>query len=429
MAFANKIRLPIHLNRPQFPVEEDVYTRANGKRIVTNATVFKELEGKTDWMPKEWHERLSIALRHDEVSITSQNFTGAFRISGSYEIEWQDFLDYPLAPAKFKGFEDGFSARSNLCNTCAASSQLGLVDDFVNVAEGESYEFNVASNDFIGCGTPVFEVMSFNATYVESATINGAGVLSITMKDTIPSLSQVNLVIYQVTCGSEKATATVIGGMTGSGIVCQQAENLTYTMDENATLPVELTVEWEEPDTVPTRWFWQIEKLSDGSVIGSGNTTDLSFIINALEFNTGYRLRHHGVCQPDPSEPAELSIPVIVDFTTPEAPSGVLPHEAQEITIETIATGSEVEVKATMAAGIAVKDNVVISGTVTIYAPFASTHTFTLVILNGQLSGSSSPISIGGTMSGFSYGSVSHYPEESEAVTGDKIMDLTLYFA
>lgn len=102
--FYNSVRLPIYLKQPQFPTVRNVFTLSNGNKKKLSSRIEKEWIVETDWMPKEWHEKLVIALEHDRVGIinTNSNLTSEVMMESSYEIEWQDYLDYPLAKAKFK---------------------------------------------------------------------------------------------------------------------------------------------------------------------------------------------------------------------------------------------------------------------------------------------------------------------------------------
>ena len=79
----NRVRLPFYLSKPQYPAEEELYLKGNGRRVVLKSIVSKVMDGKTDYMPSLIHERLSIALRHDEVNIESDKYTGSVKLSGA----------------------------------------------------------------------------------------------------------------------------------------------------------------------------------------------------------------------------------------------------------------------------------------------------------------------------------------------------------
>ena len=75
--------MPINLYSPQFKQEDKVYTKRNGEQVVLFASITKEYEGETDYIPMEWHEKILMALSCDEVYINRERVTK----SGSYEID------------------------------------------------------------------------------------------------------------------------------------------------------------------------------------------------------------------------------------------------------------------------------------------------------------------------------------------------------
>lgn len=101
---SNVIRLPFYLKEPQFPTQKNVFTLSNGSKKTLSARVEKEWIVETDLMPKEWHERLVIALAHDNINVvnTNANINSSVIMEGNYEIDWLGFLNYPLAKATFK---------------------------------------------------------------------------------------------------------------------------------------------------------------------------------------------------------------------------------------------------------------------------------------------------------------------------------------
>lgn len=102
--FFNRIRLPMYFKQPQFPQTRNVFTLSNGNKKKLSARIEKEWNLETDYMPKEWHERLVIALEHDFIGAqnVNSNITTELMNESNYEIEWQDFLDYPLGKGKCK---------------------------------------------------------------------------------------------------------------------------------------------------------------------------------------------------------------------------------------------------------------------------------------------------------------------------------------
>lgn len=79
--------MPINLYSPQFKQEDKVYTKRNGEQVVLFASITKEYEGETDYIPMEWHEKILMALSCDEVYINGEKVTK----SGNYEIDHENY--------------------------------------------------------------------------------------------------------------------------------------------------------------------------------------------------------------------------------------------------------------------------------------------------------------------------------------------------
>lgn len=113
----NKVRLPFYLTAPQFPVTRKVFVKSNGERKKLSSRIATEYEVNTDYMPKEWHEKLVVAFEHDEVLIQNidSGVDGGFSQEGNYDIDWQRFLNYPTAPAKCKLFKTPYYNVNSNC--------------------------------------------------------------------------------------------------------------------------------------------------------------------------------------------------------------------------------------------------------------------------------------------------------------------------
>jgi hypothetical protein len=209
MAFHQRARIPFYLTRPQFPEERNVFRLANGRTKVQSVIIRKVWEGETDWLPKEIHERLKVALAHDTVTIEGYYYlTGVGVVAeAEYSIEWQTtMLDYPLAKAAFKAEVTPYDVTNDNCQSCEEATQLALEDDTItglydSLAEGSTTEYNVFANDSICCSPITAEIVTINSLYVDSATIDAAsGIVEIILHATTPSGTNVNLLTYRVTC-------------------------------------------------------------------------------------------------------------------------------------------------------------------------------------------------------------------------------------
>lgn len=81
------IALPIRISKPQYKQTDKIYENRNGEQIVLYATINKEYEGETDYIPDEWHEKIVTALSCDEVYINDERVTK----SDSYEIDQDNY--------------------------------------------------------------------------------------------------------------------------------------------------------------------------------------------------------------------------------------------------------------------------------------------------------------------------------------------------
>jgi hypothetical protein len=75
--------MPIRLYNPQYKQEDKVYTKRNGEQVVLFASITKEYEGETEYIPMEWHEKILMALSCDEVYMDGERVTK----NNTYEID------------------------------------------------------------------------------------------------------------------------------------------------------------------------------------------------------------------------------------------------------------------------------------------------------------------------------------------------------
>jgi hypothetical protein len=78
--------LPILLDNPKPTQNEEIYEKLSGERVVMFATINKEYEAETDYIPYDWHERIVIALSCDEVKVNAERLTK----SDKYDVDWQN---------------------------------------------------------------------------------------------------------------------------------------------------------------------------------------------------------------------------------------------------------------------------------------------------------------------------------------------------
>ncbi|MDR1593016.1 MAG: hypothetical protein LBS43_00850, partial [Prevotellaceae bacterium] len=116
-ACLNSVRLPLHLTEPQYPQEQEVYKLKGGYRRHLFAEIEKTYTLKTDFLPDELHQKLVIALSHDEVYIDDLLLTK----SESYNIDWGNIetiggVKYAMATA---GMVENVTQRNDNCGECS----------------------------------------------------------------------------------------------------------------------------------------------------------------------------------------------------------------------------------------------------------------------------------------------------------------------
>ncbi len=96
---------------------------------------------------------------------------GAISQEGDYQIEWPDFLTYPLGQATFKANVTPFNATNSNCTTCDEFTQVVTEDDDIGtISEGASESVAVLDNDAICCYPVTLTIVSINSDLVQSAS-------------------------------------------------------------------------------------------------------------------------------------------------------------------------------------------------------------------------------------------------------------------
>ena len=105
--------LPIWLNKPDFTQKDEIYEKLSGERVVLYATINKELQAQSDYIPEWWHERIVMALSCDVVKVNCERLTK----SDNYKIDWDNHTEADcgvwLARATWKMVANVTSRNSN----------------------------------------------------------------------------------------------------------------------------------------------------------------------------------------------------------------------------------------------------------------------------------------------------------------------------
>lgn len=291
MPFKNRIRLPIMFAKPQFPTERNMFRLANGVNKTLSVVVRNTYEGKTDQLPEDWHRKLVIALAHDEVTIENERLMSNVTLDGDYGIDWQDFLNYPIAPATFQVQVTPFDATNSNCQTCDEMTQLSLVDDTTDEVwdEGTTHDFPdvLTDNDSICCRPYVITLVTYNTLYFSAVSISSAGVLTATVIDPAPIVDDVWIATYRVTCpDGSYDEADVYGNITGTDVdFCFPALAPEFVQTSSTTGQVS----WGVPVPVPSGdWIWTLYETADlGTPIQSGTVAPASGFVDLTGLTAG----------------------------------------------------------------------------------------------------------------------------------------------
>jgi hypothetical protein len=113
----NAIRLPMYAVNPAFDIEQKTYVRSNGVRTKVFARLAKKYKFVTDFLTEELHQKLVVALNHDNVLIATST---DYQLECTFENEYnQDFPSIMQGmnvwPADFQVYETPFNEINNNC--------------------------------------------------------------------------------------------------------------------------------------------------------------------------------------------------------------------------------------------------------------------------------------------------------------------------
>lgn len=289
--FKNRVRLPVYVKEPQFPTEANRFRLSNGSSKTLSVVIRKQYTLQTDYLSESLHQKLVIALNHDEVNIENDKYLGGVSVDGEYEISWPTFLDYPLGQATVKLQVTPFDMTNANCQTCEEASQLSLVDDEAGeIDEGTPAEVGVYGNDTICCFPIVAEITWFDTGYLASATINQAnGVVTLTTHNPVPPVGNIKLATYRITCpDGSYDEADIYGSINGSGEACEQPGGFEEVVFD-AGPPITATITWTTPVVFPASFEWRLERVdTPGVAVDTGIEFDYDAFLNPLEPLTEY---------------------------------------------------------------------------------------------------------------------------------------------
>lgn len=315
MAFKNRIRLPFYLTRPQFPRVANVFDLADGSTKVQSVIIRKTFEGETENLPKEIHERLIIALSHDEVTVEGKFLLTGVSLNSDYELDWNKFLDYPLAKAGFKVQVTPFNYSNDNCQTCEEVSQVVCEDDDIGtINEDETVTVHPLVNDSICCKPVVISLVTYNTDVLDSCTISGNDII-IHTKASLTDANSIVLATYRAQCpNGSYDEANIIANINGTDPtpVCLSPINpVVVSLDSDTSA----TFSWTAPSPAPAcGYHWQVTNLSGFILHTSGDTSNTSVQVTGLPSNQLCRFYVRSNCC---SLDSNYAAPVIFNLPPP----------------------------------------------------------------------------------------------------------------
>lgn len=116
----NAIRLPIYFKEPVVSSEKNVYVRSDGSRQLLSARLAKKYKGIVDHVPEEVHQKLVVALNHDNVRFVPENYVNingfAIRFEDEYNNNFPEIMqNVNIWSADFTIFETPFDNFNSNC--------------------------------------------------------------------------------------------------------------------------------------------------------------------------------------------------------------------------------------------------------------------------------------------------------------------------
>lgn len=124
----NEIRLPFYLRRPQFQVTENIFRRSDGIKQRTSTLIEKDWLGTVGYLSADQHEKLLIALKHDNTVIQNA-FSGVnarMTQEGEYTPGYPDEINTALVPAEFRISD---YSHNYVNNNCGFNCGVEFVED------------------------------------------------------------------------------------------------------------------------------------------------------------------------------------------------------------------------------------------------------------------------------------------------------------
>ena len=116
----NAIRLPIYFKEPIVSSDKNVYVKSDGSRKLLSARLSKQFKGYIDAVGEDVHQKLVVALNHDDVRFVPEEYPNINGFKCTFEDEYNN--EFPtimqnvnIWPADFTIFETPFNNFNSNC--------------------------------------------------------------------------------------------------------------------------------------------------------------------------------------------------------------------------------------------------------------------------------------------------------------------------
>jgi hypothetical protein len=152
-AVLNKNWLPLYQRKPKYPETRKVYIKSDKSYKTLSASIEKEYENLVEFMPDEFHDRMVVALSHDNIHFASSKIDADVFKKGDYDIDWQENDTLESAQAIF-AINIQFEGRNSNCEqrpACVALPEPAACIDVAfeevslpDAVVGEAYSVTIA---------------------------------------------------------------------------------------------------------------------------------------------------------------------------------------------------------------------------------------------------------------------------------------------
>ena len=115
----NNIRLPLYFKEPVISSIKNVYVRSDGSRKLLSARLAKKYKAFVDNVTEEAHQNIVVALNHDGIYFTPENFTTQIqaRFEDEYNNNFPEIMqNVSIWSADFSIFETPFNNFNSNCS-------------------------------------------------------------------------------------------------------------------------------------------------------------------------------------------------------------------------------------------------------------------------------------------------------------------------